>query len=476
MKDDEIITGDEVTFHDKTDIVLPRNITYGRAKDILQRMQDEAETMMEKKRTYQFRPFDGAVAAQRVMKRMFGITIGMPTPGGFFSPPEPPETRTVQISATETLEVPWGRVYVPSLGDGGVIMVSGTRDREHGMIAYISVITAKKNSPKAVEFLDAIGQELKTNSIYRGQAIVGTEEPEFLNLSSVKPEEIVFSDEVMSTLEGTLWSVIRHREVLKSEGVRIKRALLLEGPYGTGKTSAGQLTALEAVASGWTFIASRPGDNINEVLKTAKLYQPAVVFIEDVDNQASTGDSDEVSKLLESFDGVTSKGSELALLMTTNHFERIHKGMLRPGRIDAVVEVAALDRNGTERLVRAVVAPNRLADDVDYDKVYEAMTINVNGEAVGFYPAFVREALERAKTYAIGRLGGGVDYKLDTSDLVGAAISLHNQLRAQYEADEGETGFSIDDQIQDVIRETLNSTKVKDLNDDDSYYRLHADV
>lgn len=473
VKASDIITGDEVTFHDQPQIVLPHGMTYSKARKILDRMQEEAENSIDISRTFPYRPYDGAVAAQRVMKRMFGITIGAPTPGFFGS--TPPETRTVKIGHNETLEVPFGWVEIPSL-DRTKILVTGTREAKSGLVTYISVSTPKKNSATAREFLDEIGKELAVNSIYRGKAIVGTEEPEFLDLSTIKPNEIVFSDEVMSTLEGTLWSVIRHREALKSEGVRVKRALLLEGPYGTGKTSAGQLTALEAVKAGWTFIAAQPGDNINDVLHTAKLYQPAVVFIEDVDNQASTGDDDEVSKLLESFDGVTSKGNEVALLMTTNHFDRIHKGMLRPGRIDAVVEVAALDRNGVERLVKAVVAPERLADNIDYDKVYEAMTIEVgSGETIGFLPAFVREALERAKTFAIGRLGGGTSYVLDTPDLVGAAVSLHNQLRAQHEAEEGEKDRTMDDQLRELVNGALNKTIVGDLYDDDRYYRLKTE-
>lgn len=466
-KDSDIITGDEVRFHDGTDIVLPKGMTYSKAKKILTRMQEEAETVMEMKRIYPFRVYDGAVAAATVMKRMFGITIGASSGGGFFQPPNPPETVTVQVSATESVEVPFGRIIIPSI-DNTEVFVGGLHHREHGEVAGIIFQTPKKNSGVAREFLDAVDAELKANSIYRGKAIVGTDKPEFMNLDTVRPNEIVFADDVMHTLEGTLWSVIRHREVLKGEGVRIKRALLLEGPYGTGKTSAGQLTALEAVEHGWTFIAARPGkDNINEVLKTAKLYQPAVVFIEDVDNAASTGDADQVSQLLETFDGVTSKGSEVALLMTTNHFDRIHKGMLRPGRIDAVIEVASLDRNGVERLVKAVVSEERLADNIDYDKVYEAMSIEAaNGEVVGFLPAFVREALERAKTFAIGRLGGGTGYTLDTADLVGAAVSLHAQLRAQMDADEGRTEVTLNDQFRSIVREQLSEVEVLDYDGD----------
>ncbi|UAK38412.1 ATP-binding protein [Gordonia bronchialis] len=466
----DIIKGDEVTFHNGPDIKLPQGITYSRAFKILQRMQEEAETIISTRRLYPFRPFDGAVAASTVMKRMFGITIGVQSGGGFFSPPNPPETRPVKISATESIDVPWGKVEIPAL-DQTYVMIGGAYDPSgNGIITHLDFVGPKKNTPEARAFLDAVGKELESNSIYKGKAIVGTDEPEFLDLSTVKPEEIIFSDEVMSTLEGTLWSVLRHREVLKADGVRIKRALLLEGPYGTGKTSAGQLTALEAVAAGWTFIAARPGkDDINEVLHTAKLYAPAVVFIEDVDNQTATSNTDEVAKLLETFDGITSKGSEIALLMTTNHFERIHKGMLRPGRIDAVVEVAALDRNGVERLIKAVVNPSRLSDSVDYDKVYEAMRIQTSHGEVGFYPAFIREALERAKTFAVGRLKGSTDYVLDTADLIGAAQSLHGQLKAQQEANEGEKAPTFDSVFSDIVSGVINGTEVRDYDGDKEY-------
>jgi transitional endoplasmic reticulum ATPase len=38
--------------------------------------------------------------------------------------------------------------------------------------------------------------------------------------------------------------------------------------------------------------------------------------------------------------------------MTTNHKDEIHKGMLRPGRLDAIIEIGAMDRPGVEKLAR----------------------------------------------------------------------------------------------------------------------------
>lgn len=107
------------------------------------------------------------------------------------------------------------------------------------------------------------------------------------------------------------------------------------------------------------------------MLRTARLYQPAVVFIEDIDYRANNGESDAVTELLEAFDGITSKGGELQIVMTTNHLDRIHKGMLRPGRLDAVVHIGALDRNGVERLCRVVIDESHLDKEVDFDAVWE---------------------------------------------------------------------------------------------------------
>ena len=128
---------------------------------------------------------------------------------------------------------------------------------------------------------------------------------------------------------------------------------------GTGKTLAAILTGQEAVANGWTFIKGRPGrDDLSFVMQTAKLYQPAVVFYEDVDKIADsevTSDSG-ISRLLDDFDGIDAKSTRILCVLTTNHPERIHKGMARPGRLDAMIEIDELDVDGTAKLVQCRVS------------------------------------------------------------------------------------------------------------------------
>lgn len=458
-----IIVGDEISYTDEPKISLPRDMSLRRAREILTRVERDQHTEVAQTKKFSYRPNDGAVATARVMKRRYGITFGEKIQSFFGD--RPPQTLSVPISVDETVEVPWGALSIPAL-PGVELYLGADYDRELGKVFVIQAEYKKKYTNEVKALFSEITKELKTNSIYRGKAILGTDDPEFLDLSGFRSNEIVFADDVEEVLDGTIWSVLRYTDALKREGVRIKRAALLEGMYGCGKTSAGMLTAEIAVQNGWTYCKARPGEDVNDVLKLARLYAPAVVFVEDIDNEASTADGGEVSRLLETFDGVTSKGAELVVMMTTNHLERIHKGMLRPGRLDAVVHVGDLDRSGVERLIRAVVPANKLASDVDFDAVYESMHVMIDGAdgpvRHGFFPAFVRETLERAKTVAIGRQQGGTKYVLDTESLRVAAASLRPQLKVMLEAEEGERKPVIDTVIQEAIQRAVNGVHIVD--------------
>lgn len=449
-----VITGDEVEFHDGVKIGLPKGMTYVKAKKILTRLEQEAETLTEFSQVFRYRPDDGAYAALQCVKNRWGMALGK-VQETFFGT-RPAEKRTINIGVGQTMQVPWGLLEIPVF-EGLELYLAEYRDRDYGVIFKIYGQGPRKYQDEIQGFFDDVEDYLRTNSIYRGQAIVGSDSPEFLDLNAFDSTKVVFSDEVTATLNGTLFAPIRFTDAMRREGVPLKRALLLEGPFGTGKTSIGQMTAQVAVANGWTFISAKPGrDKVEDVLRTARLYQPAVVFIEDIDGEASVGDSDQVTKLLEAFDGITSKGGELQVVMTTNHLERIHKGMLRPGRLDAVVHIGALDRNGVERLVRVVVDESRLDKDVDFDKVWDSME--------GFLPAFVKESITRAVTFAIDRLEGGREYTISTEDLVHAANSLRPQLDALNGAGEGQRRPALETALAGVVKgavKDLSTTNIE---------------
>jgi transitional endoplasmic reticulum ATPase len=450
IKKSDVISGDEVEFHadGNPKITLPRGMTYGKAFTILERLQKEAETPTTFERTFRYRPDDGAHAAFHAMKARFGMALGKLTETFFGI--YPAETRTINIGVNATMQVPWGRMEIPTM-PGMECYLMEKKDTELGPLFHIAMVGPKKWRDEAHGLFNDIQDYLQTHSIYRGKALIGAERMEFMNVD-IDPDKIVFSDDVTAMLEGTVWAPIRYSDAMRRGGVPLKRALLLHGPYGTGKSSAGLLTAQVAEQYGWTFLSAKPGrDKIEDVLRTARLYEPAVVFVEDIDNQSNDADSQVVTRLLDAFDGITAKGGELMIVLTTNHLDRIHKGMLRPGRLDAIVEIAGLDRHGVERLIKAVVPEGKLTETCDYDAIYAEMD--------GFLPAFVRETCNRAVSFAIARTKGVGDYTIDTPDLVYAAASLHAQLNALNDAGEGVKTPTLDVALTNAVADVMSKVK-----------------
>lgn len=445
------ITGEEVAFHDGPKIMLPNGMTYRKAYDVLERLEEEAEMPTSFDRKFLYRSDDGAYATIQVIKEKYGMLLGKQTQTFFGTIPA--ETRTISIGVGQTMQVPWGRLEIPIFPGLDIVLCDAHADRDYGKIFEIHANGPRKYRDTVEELFDAVDEYLRTKSIYRGRAIIGSDSPEFLDLSTFDRNKIVFSDVVERTLEGTLWAPLKYTQAMRDEKIPLKRAVLAYGPFGTGKTSTGQLTAEIATDNGWTFISAKPGrDKIEDVLRTARLYQPAVVFVEDIDNATNSGEDDDVTKLLDAFDGITAKGGELMILMTTNHIDRIHRGMLRPGRLDAVIEIAALDRPGVERLIKAVVDSSKLDKDVDYDLVWASM--------VGFLPAFIREAINRAVMFSINRLAGAKNYTIGTEDLVDAAHSLRPQLDQMDGAGEGTRKPALEVVLGDLFK---NSQKELEL-------------
>lgn len=457
-KKGQLITGEEVEFHDGKKISLPRGMTYERAFSILTRLKEEAETVTQFNRIYLYRPDDGAHAAYHCMRARWGMALGKITETFFGTIPA--ESRTIQVGFGRTMQVPWGRIEVPHL-DGLEFFVTEDEHRDYGKVFRLYARGPKKHKAEVDALFNDVQEFLQTKSIYRGQALIGSDNLEFLNLD-IDMSKIVFSDKVMEELGGMVWSSLRYSEAMRREGLSLKRAVLLHGPYGTGKTSTGIITAKEAVAAGWTFLSAKPGrDKVEKVLQTARLYEPAVVFVEDIDGQTQSAEADQVSRLLDAFDGITSKGGELMIVLTTNHLDRIHKGMLRPGRLDAIVEIAGLDRGGCERLIKAVVPEGKLSPDVDYDAVYASMD--------GFLPAFIRETINRAVTFAVARIKGEGSYVIDTPDLIHAAESLHPQLEALTGAGEGVKKPTLDRALEASVLAAMEKVETYDPSYEEHY-------
>lgn len=430
-----------------TKIVIPANLSPSQAVEQLQAYITAQEKVVNLNHRYRYRYLDGLVAVKRVLRRLTGFSASARTIESFFGSYTPPSLN-VQIGPNEYESCPQGTFPLEIFS--AQVTTDYWTDEEMGTLFALSVDAPRKNEAAVKGFFIMIEEELRENSIYKGRAITAEAEPTFLDLSGVDPASVVYSEEVLTQLDANVWSLIEHTEAMRNNRLPLKRAVLLEGPYGTGKTLAAYLTAQRAEANNWTFIFVRPGkDSLTEAMATAQLYQPSVVFFEDVDVAQESGTN--ISQLLDVFDGIQAKGTEIVAVLTTNHADKIHKGLVRPGRLDAVIHIGELDATGVERMIRANVDEQWLPAEIDAEGIHEAMQ--------GFMPAFVKEAIDRATRYTIAKNDGNPG-PLSNQDFIDAALGLRPQLDLMNDALEDFSRPPLDAAVSDVVRRTMGNFKI----------------
>jgi hypothetical protein len=451
--EDILFQGDKLT--------IPKNMTLAQAKKFIEMKEAELEKPTDFTHVFNYRPYDGAWCAWNFMKRTFGV-VGHKDrliKTMFGTEKAPPMMVDIPIDVDKTEQIPWGRVELPFM-PGAVFEFETFYHEDKGPLFWIQCTSPKKFKFEIEGIFRGIEEELRERSLYRGKAFDGQENPEFIDLSSVDPKRVVYSKEVMAQLEANIWAQLRHTDEFVKQGIPLKRAVLIHGPFGTGKTLAALLTGQEAAKAGWTFIKARPGrDNIFVVMQTARLYEPCVVFYEDVDQivDAEAQDRAGVAQLLDVFDGIEAKGTKILCVLTTNYPDKIHKGMARPGRLDAMIEISELDQDGVEALVRTRLSPDMLEDEIDWAAVFAA--------AIEYKPAFVTEFADRTMRYVIAEHGTMDDHRVGTRALVNAAHGLRPQYEKMVGAKEIEDRYPIENRIGQVVEKQIrDSVQVKLLN------------
>lgn len=462
------VQDDSLTFSGNK-IILPEQYS-GKVVEAIKYLMDyqkQMETVTSFNRTFRFRPQDGAHAFDASMRKLFGsagIGVTIKTMFGNI----PPQMITIDIGVGKTMQVPWGEIRLDQLE--ATFQLGSVRDAEYGHLFHLSIEGPRKYKAHYEAFFQVVQVELETNSIYKGKAVDGGKVPSFLDTTKTDPDRVYYAQAVMDQMQANVFAVLDHTAKFREMNMPLKRSVLLEGPYGTGKTLFGTLTAQRAVKNGWTFILCRPGkDNLEEVLQTAQLYAPAVVWFEDIETQAGVdemGNSLGVSKVLDMLDGAQSKSAEIMACFTTNHVKRLQKAVLRPGRLDSIIHVEHLDEQGFAKLITQTLPPGALDNKVDMAAVSKAFT--------GYLPSFAVEAVRRAARYNLVRTSGKGS-RITTEDLVKAADDLRVQHDLMDQASETKKRVPFEEAFKGVIGETLSKTAVLD-RDGDHMWDLHATV
>lgn len=377
-------------------------------------------------------PSDGMIALARVLRREYGFTkFDSPTPWGV------PVVLSIPVGPHgEMQDAPWGKFSVPGLN--GFIQTAINKDKTGQPIFQLAARIKNKDKDIVKRLANLVRKDLEVNSVYRGHAIKvefpdfrrvafdpTVHVPTFLDVSKADPKKLVFSREVQNAVETSIFTHIQFSKRVKKEVGTLKRGVLLGGKPGTGKTLAAHVTAKLCEENGWTFIYLANTGDLAQAIGFAKMYQPAVIFAEDLDSIVNTYAEDNdrdagTMAVLNTLDGIDSKNGDVLVVFTTNYPEKLPEAMTRPGRLDAIITVLPPDSEAVERLMR-LYGNGLMSDLEDLDEVAQSLA--------GEIPAVIREVVDRSKLVAIRHTPDHMPLRITAADLVVARDSMKSHLR-----------------------------------------------
>ncbi len=401
-------------------VILPEGASLPDVISALQRQHRNEEQIANISVTLPVPPWDGAMALVAAVS----ATLGPVTVGCTCGNPECGVRKIdVMTGVNESIQVPWGMMSLPGM-EGAHASMDTTED-DGRLIFQVNIQCKRKYEERIRRLLDSVREHALQHSLHKGKAFsiefydddgdtIAMPKPKFFDLGTQTP---IFNDDLQKAIDRNIFVPIRHTLEMARMGESLKKGVLAAGIFGVGKTLLANQVARVATENGWTFIYVMQSDELAEALQFARLYEPAVVFCEDVDRIAGEDRDEDVNELMNVLDGIDGKTSRVITILTTNDPEKINPGMRRPGRIDVVLDIKAPNAKTVEIMVR-----NFAADALDPN----ADLTEVGTKLDGKIPACIREAVRRARLEALRRTGSA-DAKITTDDLLATAEEVVNE-------------------------------------------------
>lgn len=381
-------------------------------------------------------PADVLVGLWRVLEKEYNFARYL-TDRTWFGD-QPPPMVNLKTGPGESVSIPFAKISPPAWEGGYIRPVIGSDD---GLI----VITGqyKRKFQKEVSALiKAVEDHLTKTSIYRGKSIIlnfdwkenglsynpDIHSPSFESPPNIRPEDVILNEDTEAAFRSAIYSRLQHRDICAENGIPFKHGVVLGGRYGTGKTMTGAMISRMATENGITFIHLKNADYLAEALLIAKHYGPSVLFCEDIDQVAGgeTRNAD-LNDILNTLDGVDTKGMDVISIFTTNHPEKLNSAFMRAGRVDSFIFMGHPDEKSAIRFLklyaRNVAGASLLSDDIDYEECGKALA--------GKSPSFISGIINSAKTHCISRNGAVTSLigQIGTEDIVSCARAKESQIK-----------------------------------------------
>jgi cell division protease FtsH len=263
--------------------------------------------------------------------------------------------------------------------------------------------------------------------------------------SAVAWEDVAGADEAKAELQEVV-DFMRDPARFRKLGARVPKGIMLHGPPGTGKTLLAKAVARESGAqfysqSAASFVEMFAGlgaARIRRLFAEARRNAPAIVFIDEIDAVGGERGADNnsereqtLNQLLVELDGMNSSG-DVVVIAASNLLEKLDSALLRPGRFDRQILVAAPDVNGRQAIL-AVHTRTKPVAAVDFDVIARqtagltgADLANICNEAAIFAVRAGRDVIVQSDfDAALERVVAGVQSRKVLNDHERTVVAYH---------------------------------------------------
>ena len=211
-----------------------------------------------------------------------------------------------------------------------------------------------------------------------------------MNKPTVTWEDIGGLENQVVDIQEVIELPLKKPELFKKIGIQPPKGILLYGPPGTGKTLLAKAVAnstdstfIEVVGS--ELVQKFIGEGaklVKEIFELARQKAPAIVFIDEIDSLAAkrielgTSGEREVQRTFMQFlaeiDGFNNLDN-VKIIGATNRRDILDPAIIRPGRLDRLIEVPAPDKEGMRQIFKIHTRDMKLAKSVDLDRLFRLM-------------------------------------------------------------------------------------------------------
>ena len=285
-------------------------------------------------------------------------------------------------------------------------------DRESGTRIEIAVPAGARGAEFVQRCFAELESAVNAARSYRGKILSLDGDADYRGRSKgvmvhklpvVQRGDVILPEATLKLLDRNVLNFVESRAQLRRLGQSTRKGILLYGPPGTGKSHTIRYLASNLPGHTTLIITAAQVTLLAQYMNLARLLQPTMVVIEDVDliarDRDDMGPCEEslLNELLNQMDGLK-QDADILFILTTNRPDQLEGALAgRPGRIDQAIEVPLPDEIGRRKLVQ--LYGRGLTLD-------EAVIVEAARRTKGVSAAFIKELMRRIAQASIARDGG----------------------------------------------------------------------